>query len=90
LRWCARTGRSTLNDRGKARVHSEIAITITRIRREGVTVLLLEQNAYLALNLAHRGYVLETGRITMARVGDELLNDPHVQEAYPGTTSTRT
>ena len=47
----------------------DVAATITRIRREGVTVLLVEQNAHVALNLADRGYVLETGRIAMAGTG---------------------
>jgi branched-chain amino acid transport system ATP-binding protein len=50
--------------------------------REGVTVLLVEQNAYHALRLAHRGYVLVTGRITMSGSGAALLADPQIRAAY--------
>ena len=48
----------------------------------GLTVLLVEQNAYHALKLAHRGYVMVTGRITLEGTGRELLADPQVQAAY--------
>jgi len=58
--------------------------TIRRINREGVTVLLVEQNAYLALQIAHRGYVLETGRIVTAGSARALLDDPYIREAYLG------
>jgi branched-chain amino acid transport system ATP-binding protein len=47
-------------------------------------VLLVEQNARLALKLAHRGYVIETGRIVMEDAAEKLLADPKVQEAYLG------
>jgi branched-chain amino acid transport system ATP-binding protein len=57
---------------------------IKQLNREGVTILLIEQNANLALKIADYGYVLETGRITMEGVGTELLNDEHVREAYLG------
>jgi branched-chain amino acid transport system ATP-binding protein len=50
----------------------------------GLTVLLVEQNANLALRLAHRGYVLVTGRITMAGSGAELLARPEIRDAYLG------
>ena len=50
--------------------------------REGMTVFLVEQNAYHALRLAHRGYVMVTGQITMAGTGRELLADPQVKAAY--------
>ncbi|UFN51364.1 ABC transporter ATP-binding protein [Roseomonas sp. OT10] len=53
-------------------------------RAEGLTVLLVEQNANQALRLAHRGYVLVTGRITMADTGAALLARPEVREAYLG------
>jgi branched-chain amino acid transport system ATP-binding protein len=49
---------------------------------QGVTVLLVEQNAYHALKLAHRGYVLINGQITMTGTGRELLADPEVRRAY--------
>jgi branched-chain amino acid transport system ATP-binding protein len=50
--------------------------------RDGMTVFLVEQNAYHALKLAHRGYVMVTGTITMSGTGKELLADPQVQAAY--------
>ncbi len=53
-------------------------------QREGLTVLLVEQNANQALRLAHRGYVLVTGRITMSGTGAELLARPEVRDAYLG------
>jgi len=54
------------------------------IARRGVTILLVEQNALLALGLAHRGYVMESGEITLAGPAKELLNNPRVREAYLG------
>ena len=51
---------------------------------EGMTVLLVEQNANLALKLAHRGYVMETGRVAMTGSGEELLNNPEIRKAYLG------
>jgi branched-chain amino acid transport system ATP-binding protein len=50
--------------------------------RQGITVLLVEQNAYHALRLAHRGYVMQTGRITLSGTGRELLANPEVRAAY--------
>jgi branched-chain amino acid transport system ATP-binding protein len=61
----------------------QIFDTIREINaREGMTILLVEQNAYHALKLAHRGYVLVNGRITMAGSGADLLADPEVRAAY--------
>ncbi|KUK81226.1 MAG: ABC-type branched-chain amino acid transport system ATPase component [Pelotomaculum thermopropionicum] len=57
---------------------------IKEINEDGVTVLLVEQNVVQTLNLCHRAYVLENGQITMTGRGEELLNDPHVKEAYLG------
>ncbi|MET0868767.1 MAG: ABC transporter ATP-binding protein [Pseudorhodoplanes sp.] len=54
------------------------------LKRQGITVLLVEQNAYAALAIADRGYVIETGRISHSGSGRELLNDPRVREAYLG------
>jgi branched-chain amino acid transport system ATP-binding protein len=54
------------------------------ISAQGVTILLVEQNARLALQAANRGYVMESGLITMAGVASELLNDPKVRAAYLG------
>jgi branched-chain amino acid transport system ATP-binding protein len=47
-----------------------------------MTVLLVEQNAHHALRLAHRGYVMQTGRIMLSGTGPELLADPKVRAAY--------
>ena len=58
---------------------------IREINRQGVTVLLIEQNANMALQTADMGYVLETGRITMTGTGAQLLADEKVKAAYLGT-----
>jgi branched-chain amino acid transport system ATP-binding protein len=57
---------------------------IARINQEGATVLLVEQNANLALRRSQKAYVLETGRIIMQGTSAELANDPRVKEAYLG------
>jgi len=57
---------------------------IRDLNRQGMSVLLVEQNARMALKLAHRGYVMETGTITCADKSDALLNDPRIQAAYLG------
>ena len=57
---------------------------IQGVRAEGVTVVMVEQNAAAALELSDRAYVLEQGRITLAGTGAALLDDPHVQKAYLG------
>ncbi len=57
---------------------------ITKINAEGVTVMLVEQNAQMALSIAHRAYVLETGHVTLSGDARELMNDPKVQSAYLG------
>jgi len=62
----------------------EIFRIIQEINSQGTSILLVEQNALMALSVAHRGYVLETGRIVLAGTGDELLHNPQVQEAYLG------
>jgi branched-chain amino acid transport system ATP-binding protein len=54
------------------------------LNRQGTTVLLVEQNARMALKLAHRGYVMETGSIVMADRADVLLSDKRIQDAYLG------
>jgi branched-chain amino acid transport system ATP-binding protein len=58
---------------------------IREINNQGVTVLLIEQNANMALKTAHYAYVLETGRITMSGPGKELLTNENVRKAYLGT-----
>ena len=62
----------------------EIFSIIRRIRKEGVTVLIVEQNVKQTLAIADRAYVLENGRITLEGTGTALLNDDHVQSAYLG------
>ena len=65
-------------------VVEEIFEMIERIRKEGKTVLLIEQNASMALSVADRGYVLETGKVIMTGAGKELLENPEVKKAYLG------
>ncbi len=65
-------------------VVKDIFSIIKTINKEGITVLLIEQNANMALQVADKAYVLETGRITMSGTGAELLADPKVREAYLG------
>ncbi|HQE92129.1 MAG TPA: ABC transporter ATP-binding protein [Anaerolineae bacterium] len=62
----------------------EIFDIIQEINREGVTVLLVEQNAHMALSIARRGYVLETGAIELEGLAHELAENPRVREAYLG------
>ena len=62
----------------------QIFSIVTEINKQGTTVLLVEQNANQALARANRGFVLETGVITRAGTGKELLADPAIKEAYPG------
>ena len=62
----------------------EIFRVVREINASGVTILLVEQNANMALRVAARGYVLETGLITMSGTGSELLGNPLVMEAYLG------
>jgi branched-chain amino acid transport system ATP-binding protein len=57
---------------------------ITEINKAGTTVFLVEQNANQALKIAHRGYVMESGHITMHNTGEALLADPSVRKAYLG------
>ncbi len=62
----------------------EVFEIIARINAGGVTILLIEQNAMAALSVAHHGYVMETGRMTMSGPGRELLVDERVRRAYLG------
>ncbi len=57
---------------------------VKRVNEEGVTVLLVEQNVKQTLSICNRAYVLENGRIVLTGTGQELLNNPHVKEAYLG------
>ena len=62
----------------------EIFNIIRNVNRDGVTILLVEQNAKMALEVANRAYVLETGTIAMSGEASELANDPKVRDAYLG------
>lgn len=62
----------------------EIFSIIKSVHEQGITVLLVEQNAKMALSIADRAYVLETGRISMTGTGKELLNNENVKKAYLG------
>ena len=66
-------------------VVQDIFSIIREINKQGVTVLLIEQNANMALKTADRGYVMETGRITLTGTGEELLANEAVKAAYLGT-----
>jgi branched-chain amino acid transport system ATP-binding protein len=61
--------------------------TIAKINREGTTILLVEQNAQLALEASHYAYVLETGSILLEGEASKVLSDPRVKEAYLGETA---
>jgi branched-chain amino acid transport system ATP-binding protein len=63
---------------------AKIFEAIRQLNQTGMAVLLVEQNARMVLKLAHRGYVLETGKIVMSGPADQLLNDQRVKDAYLG------
>jgi len=65
----------------------EVFAALKRIREQGVTVLLVEQNVHHALALADRAYVLETGRVTLSGTSAALARDPRVQQQFLGTDS---
>jgi branched-chain amino acid transport system ATP-binding protein len=62
----------------------QILEAIVSLKKEGITVLLVEQNASAALAIADRGYVLETGKVAYSGAGSTLLSDPQVKAAYLG------
>jgi branched-chain amino acid transport system ATP-binding protein len=59
--------------------------TIAEINRQGMTILLVEQNANFALDVSARGYVLATGKVVLSNSASALRDDPEVQKAYLGT-----
>ena len=65
-------------------VVKEIFRIIEEINRQGTTILLVEQNALMALSIAHRGYVLETGRIVLDDEASSLLQNDQVRKTYLG------
>jgi branched-chain amino acid transport system ATP-binding protein len=66
------------------RIVESIFAVLREINRAGVSILLVEQNVHAALALAHRGYILESGRVATEGQGSALMNDPHVRRAYLG------
>ncbi len=66
------------------KITKEIYGTIRKLHQEGVTMLLIEQNATMALLHSQRGYILETGRITLQGSSQELLGNDHIRKAYLG------
>ena len=70
-------------------VVKDIFSIIKTSNEKGITVLLNEQNANMALKIADKGYVIETGKVTMTGSGEELLNDEAIKEAYLGKTKTK-
>jgi branched-chain amino acid transport system ATP-binding protein len=65
-------------------VVEKIFSIIQEINRAGVTILLVEQNAHLALGIAHQAYVLETGSVVQSGTGEQLLKSPEIRKAYLG------
>jgi branched-chain amino acid transport system ATP-binding protein len=65
-------------------VTQEIYGAIKKLHKDGVTLLLIEQNANLALRHSDRGYILETGRLTIQGTSDQLLKNDHIRKAYLG------
>jgi branched-chain amino acid transport system ATP-binding protein len=63
---------------------ADIFKAVQALKDDGTTVFLIEQNAYAALAIADRGYVLETGRVVMSDIGTTLLADDRIKEAYLG------
>ena len=57
---------------------------IRDVHQQGITILLVEQNAKLALQAANRGYVMESGAVTMTGIAEDMLHDPRVKAAYLG------
>ena len=70
-------------------VIKDIFNVITEINKQGVTILLIEQNANMALKIAHPAYVLETGTIKMSGTGSELLADERIKDAYLGKSKSK-
>lgn len=58
--------------------------TVQRLNEEGMSVFMVEQNAHQALGIAHRGYVLQNGRLVLQGKAAELLDDPRIRDAYLG------
>jgi branched-chain amino acid transport system ATP-binding protein len=70
-------------------LQDEVFINCRRINDDGVSIVMVEQNANRCLQICHRGYVLDQGRNAYTASGDELLNDPKVIQLYLGTLATK-
>ncbi len=66
------------------RIVSQIFEIVQKVNSQGVTILLVEQNARMALKISHRAYVIETGKVTLEGKGADLLNDDNVRRSYLG------
>lgn len=66
------------------RIVSQIFEIILKLNSQGMTILLVEQNARMALKISHRAYVIETGKVTLEGKGQDLLNDDNVRRSYLG------
>lgn len=66
------------------RIVSQIFDIVQKLNSEGMTILLVEQNARMALKISHRAYVIETGKVTLEGKGIDLLNDDNVRRSYLG------
>ena len=66
------------------KVIEQIFEIVVALNKAGLTILLVEQNAVLALEVAHRGYVLETGRVVLGGAAGVLMTDPKVRSSYLG------
>ena len=66
------------------RVISDIFRTIQKINQDGMTILLVEQNSNAALQIAHRGYVMETGKLVLEGSAEELRGNDEIQKSYLG------
>lgn len=66
------------------RIVSQIFEIILKVNSQGMTILLVEQNARMALKISHRAYVIETGKVTLEGKGQDLLNDDNVRRSYLG------
>ena len=62
----------------------QVFATLTRINKEGVSILLVEQNAFMALEVSHRGYVIERGRVMVEGPAQTIADDPQAKAAYLG------
>ena len=73
-----------MRELGKPRVRTQLTRIIKEVSKEDVEILLVEQDVYTALEIAQKGYELETGRGVLSGKAEGLLSNPHIQKAYLG------